>query len=732
MTVREFSFPLNVYGALLEWTQGRLDHLHYGLFDSADEPVALAQERASERLWAQMPPPCRVLEVGIGVGTTLQRLRERGYDALGVTPEPAQAALARQRHGADLAVEIARLEDLGPGHGPFDLLLLQESAQYIEPLALFGAAERLLARERATLLVMDEFALHRDGDAGAGLHLLPDFVELARRFGWRLVHEEDVTAQARITLDMMLELATRNRQRLQEELGVRGDDLDALERSNRRYRDCYRRGVYGYRVLRFERGAPAGLLSETAAARTVQGGMSAAMAALWPRADQVLVVGAAPADFGGRRLQATELAGFEHRAGTWQALVLWKCAAQMDAIGIFSAAATLLAPAVATLLVSDRFVTSRNADDQGDCHQLAHFVALAERCGWNLSHRVEEAAGDRQVHAFLRFDRRPGPVDTLLRVDERSAPAMRELFRHVFGHEMSPEHWQWKYGEGRGVGVALARDGRFVAHFAGLSRRVLRFGAPGLAWQIGDVMVAPDANRALVRSGPLQKVSTTFIENEVGWGRSHRFGFGFPNERAFKVAERLGLYTAVDAVVRICWPARAAPGTAPACHWLAAGGRLSAAEADAVDACWRAMAPAFADAVLGVRDAAWLCYRYLERPHVAYRLARVQERTGGAQLGVIVLREHETHLDLLDMVGPPASFASLVGAARAHAAASGRQHVALWLTRSQLHRLAAADLEAAEVHDMGITVPANVHTPGPPVEELRDRWFLLGGDADFT
>jgi hypothetical protein len=32
---------------------------------------------------------------------------------------------------------------------------------------------------------------------------------------------------------------------------------------------------------------------------------------------------------------------------------------------------------------------------------------------------------------------------------------------------------------------------------------------------------------------------------------------------------------------------------------------------------------------------------------------------------------------------------------------------------------------------MGITVPANVHTPGP-VEDLKDRWFLLAGDADFT
>ena len=362
---------------------------------------------------------------------------------------------------------------------------------------------------------------------------------------------------------MMLKLTASHRKRLQDELGVSGNDLDALERSNLRYRDCYRRGVYSYRVLRFERGARPGPPSEAAAVGTVQGAMRVAMEARWPHADQALVVGAAPAALGGRRLQATELAGFDHRAGTWEGLALWNCASQMDAIDIFSAAARLLAPAAATLLVCDRFVTRREAGDEGDCQQLGHFVSLAERSGWDLAQRVEAGAAGRHVHAFLRFERRAGVVDTLLRVDEHSAPAMRDLFRRIFGHEMSREHWQWKYGEGRGVGVALAREGRLVAHFAGLSRRVLRFGAPALAWQIGDVMVAPDANRALVRSGPLQKVSTTFIENEVGWGRSHRFGFGFPNERAFKVAERLGLYTAVDSVVRICWPARAAPDPEP-------------------------------------------------------------------------------------------------------------------------------------------------------------------------
>ena len=44
-------------------------------------------------------------------------------------------------------------------------MLLQESAQYIAPQALFDAADRLLVHDRATMLVMDEFALRRTATA---------------------------------------------------------------------------------------------------------------------------------------------------------------------------------------------------------------------------------------------------------------------------------------------------------------------------------------------------------------------------------------------------------------------------------------------------------------------------------------------------------------------------------------------------------------------------------------
>lgn len=250
-----FSFPLNIYAAMLAWSEGRVDYLHYGLFERVDEPIWQAQERASAQLWAQMPSPCRVLEVGIGLGHTLKRLQERGFDAVGITPEAAQVAAVRAQHGAGLAIETTTLEAYAPTGPRFDLMVLQESAQYIPPLALFEAADRLLNSEHATLLVMDEFALHRRSDTDFGLHLLPHFKDLAARHGWRLVHEQDVTAQARLTIDVLQALTQTYWQRAQEEVGIGEDELQALKQSNERYGANYRDGIFGYYVLKFKRAA---------------------------------------------------------------------------------------------------------------------------------------------------------------------------------------------------------------------------------------------------------------------------------------------------------------------------------------------------------------------------------------------------------------------------------------------------------------------------------------------
>src|SRR5437667_8962894 len=109
---RDFIYPLNVFMHILTHEEGEVRYLHYGLFQRADEPIAAAQERSTELLFSRLPPPpARLLDVGVGLGTTLERLTRLGYDAEGITPDEKQAALARGR------VTVASFETFGPDVG---------------------------------------------------------------------------------------------------------------------------------------------------------------------------------------------------------------------------------------------------------------------------------------------------------------------------------------------------------------------------------------------------------------------------------------------------------------------------------------------------------------------------------------------------------------------------------------------------------------------------------------
>ena len=163
-----------------------------------------------------------------------------------------------------------------------------------------------------------------------------------------------------------------------------------------------------------------------------------------------------------------------------------------------------------------------------------------------------------------------------------------------------------------------------------------------------------------------------------------------------------------------------------------AGGAIAASQRRAIDRLWHSMAAAMTDVVLGVRDAAWLQWRYLQSPHATYAVTLVRSRWLRRPLGLFVTRERDDALELLDLVAPPAHFALLVELARAQAARGARPRLRAWITRSQSARLASVDPAQVQVEDLPIHIPANIHTPGPDPREIENRWFLMGGDADFT
>jgi SAM-dependent methyltransferase len=252
---RDFPFPLNVLLTVLELEEGSANvrSMHYGLFESPGESMAVAQERSTTLLLSRLPPPpARLLEVGIGLGTMLARLTGLGYAAEGITPDAVQAAAARKRFGEQIRVHTVPLEYFESTER-FDAVFFQESSQYIESDTLFRKV-RALGAPDARVVVLDEFALEPVEKPGA-LHRLDRFLEAARREGFGLEEDLDISRQALPTIDWFLERIPRHPEALVGGLALSAGQLDALLASGREYRELYRRKVYGYRLLRFGREA---------------------------------------------------------------------------------------------------------------------------------------------------------------------------------------------------------------------------------------------------------------------------------------------------------------------------------------------------------------------------------------------------------------------------------------------------------------------------------------------
>jgi hypothetical protein len=242
---RDFYYPLNVFMHILTAEEGGVSYLHYGLFEAEDEPIGVAQERSTELLLSRLPhPPARLLEAGIGLGTTLHRLTTLGYDVEGITPDEKQIAMVRERYGDAVRVHCAPFENFDAGR-TYDAVFFQESSQYIESRALFARAARLTSH----VIVLDEFAVQDEGT----LHRYDAFVAAAHEHGFRVVDEVDLSRKATPSTAYFMRRFDRYRDLLIRDLGITSQQVDDLVASGETYLDLYRRGVYAYRLLELRR-----------------------------------------------------------------------------------------------------------------------------------------------------------------------------------------------------------------------------------------------------------------------------------------------------------------------------------------------------------------------------------------------------------------------------------------------------------------------------------------------
>ena len=105
-----------------------------------------------EVLWLRKKPRGRLLEIGCGNGEFLGGMRARGWDVVGVEPDPVANASARRRFGLDVLrdpIEEARFEAAS-----FDAIAMNNVIEHLEnPVRTLGECARLLRKGGELVIV---------------------------------------------------------------------------------------------------------------------------------------------------------------------------------------------------------------------------------------------------------------------------------------------------------------------------------------------------------------------------------------------------------------------------------------------------------------------------------------------------------------------------------------------------------------------------------------------------
>lgn len=235
-----FSYPLNLFAHALELEEGSIRYLHYGFYDRPDQPVHEAQQNSTDLILEHFPPPpARVLEVGIGLGTTASMLESKGYEYTGITPDAAQIALCT-KEGRDLR-EVMFQDMPSDGRG-YDVILFQESAQYIPAQDILRKCRELL-RPGGRVIIADEMPTALAGSLEG----------VAGKWDLAVRDRIDCTQRAMPSFRYLLRILKERREQLAADLSLATGKVDDMIGYLDNRLGEYERGEYSYMLVQLDR-----------------------------------------------------------------------------------------------------------------------------------------------------------------------------------------------------------------------------------------------------------------------------------------------------------------------------------------------------------------------------------------------------------------------------------------------------------------------------------------------
>lgn len=295
------------------------------------------------------------------------------------------------------------------------------------------------------------------------------------------------------------------------------------------------------------------------------------------------------------------------------------------------------------------------------------------------------------------------------------------LFKEVFGREMSLDEWRWKYkGQGNQrvySSVGVTQDNRVVAHYGGIPLPAVYKGKEIKVLSVCDVMIHPKFRGIKA----LRKI-TSFHRDEA-----LKIGFamcpGFPTENTLMLpTEKLGL---IERVLTVMWADKEVGLHNNVNRFLYRFFPLSFEDAR-IDKLWEIVKSSLTFSL--VRDRRYFSWRYKNHPLYNYEcwgLKKIWSRNLSGM--AIIKKDSEDKTLVMDMLFMPDTIIALLQKAENIAYSSGRKVIALWLPAKWHPLLTRLGYILREYGAVG----RDTNNAIMDKEEMAAHFFYTMGDTDY-
>lgn len=331
---------------------------------------------------------------------------------------------------------------------------------------------------------------------------------------------------------------------------------------------------------------------------------------------------------------------------------------------------------------------------------------------------------------------------TLRDIHANDEVAVVDLHTLVFGPQVDARWFRWKYGQasnqGKGQAVGVWHGDTLIAFCGGVPRSLDLHGKNWNGLQLTDVMVHPQWRGILTRKGPFYHASSRFYRTRMGTLPTHPFqlGFGFPSQIHMRLAEKIGLAWDAGQIQMLRW--KPSPPAAINVPWTWRWQEIIPQENSFdkhIHTAWAAMKSEASGVTIGHRDAAYVHWRYVDRPlavgagsQVRYRYFALRRPWSRWASGVAIMDLRSPSAHWLDWIGSTTLMPLVVHAIRCQAAQSGASEVTAWASPLIVQHLEHTGIHSREVCAW-LGIPANSTIQKSDISTLN--WWLMGGDTDF-